>query len=322
MAVVLLGPLVVLLLLAAVVALLWWRANATPLVVRLGHPADARLLIVNGDDGGLCASANAAIFQGQEQGLITSATLMVPAPGFAEAAEYARAHPEADFGIHLTHTAEWKTYRWGPVLPKDQVPGLVDPEGCLWREVFGEAGVYRHSNPGEAYREAVAQVDKALAAGVDPTHLDSHMGTMQYDLRYYLRYIRLALSYDLPLRMPSQDVCEKHGATWLRPALRTLGLVFPDYLIYGEEKRGATAQEHWQAILKDLKPGVTEIFIHPALDSDEMRSITHSWRWRHGEFQTFFDDPETRRILAAEGITLIGYRPLRDLQRGQRGARP
>jgi predicted glycoside hydrolase/deacetylase ChbG (UPF0249 family) len=316
MAVLLLGPLVLLLLVVALLALLCWRANATPLAVRLGYSVQDKLLIVNADDTGLCHSANAAVFEGLEQGMMTSCTAMVPAPGFPEVVEYARTHPQADIGIHLTHTAEWKTFRWGPVLPPAQVPTLIDPDGYFWHEVFGDQGVYAHSNPAAAYREALAQVEKAQAAGLDPSHLDSHMGAMQYDLRYYLRYIRLALKLDLPLRMPSQDICEKYGARWLRPALRTLGLVFPDYLIYGEEKRGGTAQEHWHAVLRDLKPGVTELFIHPALATAEMQGITASWAWRHGEFQTFFDDPETRRILREQSITLIGYRPLRDLQRG------
>jgi predicted glycoside hydrolase/deacetylase ChbG (UPF0249 family) len=317
MVAVLIGFPALLLVVAGALALLWWRANATPLAVRLGYPASAKLLIVNADDAGLCHSTNSAVFDGLTRGLITSATVMVPAPGFQEVADYAKAHPEADFGIHLTHTSEWKTYRWGPVLPPAEVPGLVDPEGKLWREVTGEQGVYRHSSPGEAYREAVAQVHTAIAAGIDPTHIDSHMGAMQYDLKYALRYIRLALKLDLPLRMPSQDLCEKQGARWLRPALRTLGLVFPDTLIHDPGKRGETAQEHWQALLTELKPGVTELYIHPALASEEMQGITNSWRWRFGEFQTFFDDAETRRILAEQGIVLIGYRPLRDLQRGQ-----
>lgn len=307
---------------AGVAAFLWRRANATPLAVRLGYPATARLLIVNADDAGLCRSANAAVIEGLTRGLITSTTVMVPAPGFAELAEYARAHPEADVGVHLTHTSEWKTYRWGPVLPAGEVPGLVDPEGKLWREIDGDEGVYTHSTPQEAYREAVAQVEKALAAGIEPTHIDSHMGTLQYDFRYALRYIRLALKYDLPLRMPSQDLCEKHGVGWLRPALRTLGLVFPDYLIHDPGKRGETAREHWHAILKELRPGVTELYIHPALATEEMQGITGSWRWRNGEFETFLEDAETRRILAEQGVILIGYRPLRDLQRGLRPRAP
>jgi len=318
MVVVLVGLPALVLLAAAVVALLWWRANATPLAVRLGYTPETKLLIVNADDGGLCHSANAAIVDGLERGLMTSSTLMVPAPGFSEMAEYARSHPEADIGIHLTHTAEWRTYRWGPVLPREEVPGLVDPDGKLWREVSGAEGVYSHSTPAEAYREAVAQMRTALAAGVEPTHIDSHMGTMQYDLKYALRYIRLALKYDLPLRMPSQDLCEKYGARWLRPALRTLGLVFPDDLIHDPGKRGTTAQEHWHAVLGELKPGVTELYIHPALATEEMQGITGRWQWRHGEFLAFFDDPETRRVLSEQGVVLIGYRPLRDLQRGIR----
>ncbi|MBT4817259.1 MAG: ChbG/HpnK family deacetylase [Lentisphaerae bacterium] len=288
--------------------------NRVPLTVRLGYKATDRLLIVNADDGAMCQPANDAIIQGMEKGMITSATLMVPCPGFPAMAEYARAHPDMDLGVHLTHTAEWKTHRWGPLLPADEVPGLIDPTGCMWPKVQGENGVYGHSNPSECRRESIAQIDKALTDGIDITHIDSHMGTMQYDLRYYLQYIRLALAYDVPLRMPSQDLLEKHGAGRLRFLLRGLGLVFPDHLIMGD-KQGKTAKEHWLSVLSNLAPGVTEIYIHPAIAGDELRSITNSWRWRNGEYGAFLDDPDMRSLLQDKNIVLIGYRELRDLQR-------
>lgn len=309
-----LAVLLVLLVLGSIVG---WRLTRPPVAVRLGYQPTDKLLIVNADDGAMCDSANAAIWQGMQQGQITSSTLMVPCPAFPAAAEFAKLHPELDFGVHLTHTSEWKTYRWGPILPKEDVPGLVDPTGCLWSHVEGDKGVYTHSSPAEATREARAQIRAALATGMDITHLDSHMGTMQYHPAYFLRYIWLAHEFDLPIRMPSRELLAKHHAGVLRTLARALDIVCPDDLLLGEgRKEGQTPKEYWLEQLHQLKPGITELYIHPALETDEMRGITGSWRWRYGEFRAFLDDPDIQAAIRDEGIILIGYRPLRDLQRG------
>jgi predicted glycoside hydrolase/deacetylase ChbG (UPF0249 family) len=310
------GTLVVLLLVVG--GVVGWRLSRPPLAVRLGYKKTDKLLIVNADDGGMCDSANQAIWRGMQEGMITSSTLMVPCPSFAPAAEFAQQHPELDFGVHLTHTSEWKTHRWGPVLPAAEVPGLVDPDGCFWHEVNGKNGVYGHSTPAEAMREARAQIHKALADGVDVTHLDSHMGTMQYNAGYFLRYIKLGWEFDLPLRIPSQATLSAHGAGRLRTLVRALGIVCPDYLLLGDgKKKSPTAKEYWIEQLRNLQPGVTELFIHPALATDEMRGITSTWRWRDGEFHAFLADPDVQAVIREEGIRLIGYRVLRDLQRGE-----
>ena len=174
------------------------RDYVAPLAERLGYKATDRLLIINGDDVGMCHTANLATIDCMEHGLLTSATIMVPCPWFTEIARYAKAHPEKDFGIHLCHTSEWQTYRWGPVAAKSMVPGLVDPEGYLWRD---ESDVWKHSSPEQAEAEAHAQIKMAMAAGVDVTHLDSHMGALQLDPRYHEVYVKLAKEFNLPLRM-------------------------------------------------------------------------------------------------------------------------
>src|SRR5437660_2660839 len=137
---------------------------APTLAERLGYKATDRILIVNGDDIGMCHTGNLAAIDCMEHGLMTCGTIMVPCPWFTEIARYAKTHPEKDFGIHLCHTSEWQTYRWGPVAAKSKVPGLVDPEGYLWRE---ETQVWAHSTPEQAEIEARAQITMALAAGID-----------------------------------------------------------------------------------------------------------------------------------------------------------
>lgn len=285
------------------------------LAERLGYRATDRLLIINGDDAGMCHAANAGTLESLEQGLMTSATLMVPCPWFPAIADYARSRPHLDLGVHLTHTAEWKLYRWGPVAPREQVPGLMDPDGYLWRSV---EQVYAHSTPEEALMEGRAQIRRALAAGVDLTHLDSHMGTLQYDVRYMETYLKLALEFNLPVRMASQSTLEKFGQPGLRARFAAQGVVFPDGLIHEElrEARG-DVKGFWLRTLRNLPAGVTELYIHAAHPTEELRAITGSWQTRGEEFEVFTRDAEVRKLLADQGIIRIGYRPLRDLQRSQ-----
>ena len=282
------------------------------LAERLGYEATDKLLIVNGDDIGMSQAANAASIKAMEEGLMTSGTIMVPCPWFPEIAAYAREHPEADFGLHLTHTSEWKTYKWGPVSSKDKVPGLVTDQGYFWPETIN---VYQHSNPEEVQIEARAQIEKALAAGIDVTHLDSHMGVLQYNPDYHKVYHELAVEYNLPIRMASRETLERFGFPDLREALEADGIVSPDVLIFGGKEDGETVTEYWKRILRSLQPGVTELFIHAAMDGEELRSMTNSWETRSTEFELFTTNKEIRQIIDEEGIHLIGYRALRELQR-------
>jgi predicted glycoside hydrolase/deacetylase ChbG (UPF0249 family) len=291
------------------------NSSQRTLAERLGYQASDKLLIVNGDDAGMCHAANQATIDSLQNGWMTSATIMVPCPWFPEIAAYAKAHPQADFGVHLTHTCEWKNYRWGPVSGRHAVPGLVDRDGYLWPDILS---VYLNATPEEAETEARAQVQKALAAGIDVTHLDSHMGTLQYDLRFYAVYRRLALEFNLPLRMASQDMLETRAAGQIRAQLAADGVVFPDYLIHGGREKGETVTTYWKRMLANLKPGVTELYIHAALATEELKHITGSWEDRATEHRLFTTDPEIREILKAQGVKPIGYRALRDLQRRER----
>jgi predicted glycoside hydrolase/deacetylase ChbG (UPF0249 family) len=158
---------------------------------------------------------------------------MVPCPWFPEIAAHAKANPASDFGLHLVQTSEWKGYRWGPVASRDQVPGLLDPDGYLWSEA---PQVYAKASPREALLESRAQIRKALAAGIDVTHLDSHMGTLQLHPAYVEQYLKLAVEFDLPVRMASQATLEKNNAGSIRSVFAAKGIVFPDDFIYEDLK--------------------------------------------------------------------------------------
>ena len=289
--------------------------SAESLVEKLGYPAESRLLIINCDDVGMCHAANMAAIEGQEKGMITSGTIMVPCPWFPEIAAYAKDNPELNFGVHLTHTSEWESYRWGPVAPDNLVPGLLDPEGYFWRNV---PLVYEHSSPQEAYVEAKAQIEKFRSAGLDPTHIDSHMGTVMMNPEYFQVYVRLAQEYNLPLRMPSQETLEERGAPAdLRTQTASLGLIFPDYFVYGVLGNDYTGnvEESWFRILSDLNPGVTEIYIHASTPGEELKAATNSWKTRVEEYNTFTSSERLKGLFKEQNIKLISYKPLKDLQR-------
>jgi predicted glycoside hydrolase/deacetylase ChbG (UPF0249 family) len=310
------GFLFVISLLFVLGAVVGFSAEPRSLAERLGYKSSDKILIVNGDDTGMCHAANLATIESLEKGLMRSATIMVPCPWFPEIAAYAKLNPEKDFGIHLCHTSEWGKYRWGPVIDREKVPGLLDPEGYLWRSV---EDVYAHAKPEETLVEGRAQIKRALAAGIDVTHLDSHMGTLQLNPEYFKVYVQLALEFDLPLRMASQETMARFGQPELRSQVAAKGIVFPDHFVYDELKNEKdNVKSFWLGIVQNLKPGVTELYIHAALANDELKAITGTWSIRSQEFEVFTHDVVMKRLIAEQRIILTGYRPLRELQRSER----
>ena len=179
------------------------NAQGKTLAERLGYPADAKLLIVHADDLAVAHSVDTASFDALDKNAVTSASVMVPCPWLTEVAAYAKAHPDADLGLHLTLTSEWKLDRWGPVDSKDKVASLLDPAGYLWPETRDAA---RYLKPEEAEREIRAQIERATALGIHPTHLDSHMGVLFSTPELFAVYVKVAHEYKLPflaVRLPN-----------------------------------------------------------------------------------------------------------------------
>src|SRR5258708_3922449 len=162
---------------------------------RLGLSPDSKLVIIHADDLAVAHSEDTASFDALDKHAVTSASIMVPCPWLNEVAAYAKIHPDADLGLHLTLTSEWETYRWGPVESKDRVPSLLDPSGYLW-PATPEA--VRNLKADEAEREIRAQIERAIAMGIHPTHLDSHMGTLFSRPDLFTIYIKIPHEYKLP----------------------------------------------------------------------------------------------------------------------------
>jgi predicted glycoside hydrolase/deacetylase ChbG (UPF0249 family) len=283
-----------------------------PLVERLGFPAGTKVLILNADDFGMNSAGTQATIDHLKAGELTSATIMVPCGWFMKAAKFAKENPQASLGVHTTLTSEWGSYKWGPVLGRTAVPSLVDELGYLFPDV---RDVYSHAKLDEVEKEVKAQIDMALKAGVDVTHIDSHMGTLQYDPKYHELYIKIAKDYNLPCRIAGAELMKRFGGEHLIAMADEMGVLHPDYLVYGGPDSPEQTDAHWTKVLQELPAGkVSEIYIHPGADTPEMRDTTGSWRQRTAD-SAFFRKPETRQLIKDLGIELISYRELRELQR-------
>jgi hypothetical protein len=277
----------------------------------LGYADDARLLVINADDFGMCHAENVATIAGLEQGAFCSSTIMVPCPWFEEAVAFARRMPSADLGVHITHTSEWVPFTWGPVAGRSAVPSLVDARGSFYRDV---ESVYAHARLEEIEIETRAQIERALAAGIDVTHLDSHMGTVQLDVNYHDLYVRLAAEYRLPIRMANRAFMRDMGMGQIAELADSLGVLSPDHFWYGGPPTPPETPAYWTNVLHHLKPGVSELYVHAAVDAPEMRAISDAWAQRAADF-AFFTAASTCALIHDLGVTLIGYRPIRELQR-------
>ena len=282
-------------------------AQNQTLAQRLGHPADAKLLIIHADDLAVAHAQDMASFAALDRGAASSASIMVPCPWLTEVAEYAKAHPQADLGLHLTLTSEWKNYRWGPISPRDQVLSLLDPHGYLFSDT-GEA--VRHIKPEEAEREIRAQVETALKMGIRPTHLDSHMAVLFARPALVAVLARVAHEYHLPFLMLKIPGVPPDMYAALKPTDVVLDRVF----MASPPIKPEDWLRYYTHILETLPPGVSELIVHLAYDDAEMQAVTidhpdYGSAWRQRDFNVV-TSPEFRKALEENHITLVSWRDL------------
>ena len=273
---------------------------------RLGYPANSKLLILHGDDLGVAHSVNIASLDALDRGTITSASIMMPTPWVTEVAAYAKAHPDADLGLHLTVTSEWETYRWGSVAPKDQVPSLLDADGTFPSDV---PPVAARAKPAEVERELRAQVERALAMGIHPTHLDSHMGALFVTSDLITTYIKVAHEYHLPF------LATRGNAPGGAPVpLGPNDVVLDNIIVAGPD----VARDHWKEFylntIANLKPGLTEIIVHLGHDDSELQAVTvnhepYGSAWRQRDYDVV-NSAEFKKALRDNNVILIRYRDL------------
>ncbi len=272
------------------------------LAERLGYAPDAKLLILNCDDLGFCHAANVGVFESLRQGLATSASLMVPCPWARGAAAEYRGE---DVGVHLTLNAELDLYRWGPIT---QAPSLLDGDGGFPRTVDD---VWDHADLDEVRRECRAQMERAILWGFDVSHLDAHLGVLLFRPEFFDVYLELAVEFRLPIRLSGAPGEARAGFPF-RALAADEGVVFPDDLVVTS---GTGARQALLGTLAGLAPGVTEVFLRPAVASDELAALTPDWPMRVDDYDLLVGDKELRAAIEESGAQLIGYRPLRRLMR-------
>lgn len=306
-------------LLALLAVSLGTRALAQPpaggrtLAERLGYARDAKLLILHADDVAMAHSINVATTKALDSGAISSASIMMACPWVPEIAAYARSHPNHDLGLHLTLTSEWTAYRWGPLSSKDKVPSLLDKDGYLYQT---SADAVAHIDPKHAEAEIRAQVERARAFGIEPTHLDSHMGLLFRTRGLLEAYLRVARDYKLPALL-SRDISVLGDTAILREFAT---LVKPtdiliDHIVSIEPSVPPEKWGDWYAdAVRQLQPGVTEFIVHLGHDDEELRGAMAGFEpwgaaWRGRDFDYLTSDA-FRRLLQEQGVKLITWREI------------
>ncbi|HXT42044.1 MAG TPA: polysaccharide deacetylase family protein [Candidatus Angelobacter sp.] len=284
---------------------------------RLGWKHGDVVVILHVDDVGMSHSSNLGAIEATGNGVATSFSIMMPCPWVSEIARYLKTNREADSGLHLTLTSEWKIYRWGPLAGKSQVPGLVDEEGCLWHNV---EQVATRATPDEVEREIRAQIDRAETLGIPITHLDSHMGTLFARPDYFERYAKVGIEKRIPiLAVGGQGTFvlqeNPEAATKLRPWVKKIwnaGLpVLDDVHTASYNWKPEEKTEKLQTLLKELKPGVTEIIFHASLPTEDFPLITSSSESRRADLKAL-TDPRVKKLIEERGIILTTWRELKE----------
>ncbi len=283
-------------------------AQTRNIAQRLGYPADAKLLIIHADDLGVAHSEDVASFDAMERGAITSASLMMPTPWVTEVANYFKAHPDIDLGLHLTLTSEWQTYRWGSVESSDKVPSLLDSTGTFPND---ESIVAAKANPADVERELRAQIERALALGIHPTHVDSHMGALFTKPELIATYVKVAHEYHLPFLAVRQA-----GFASLQSGITDRDVVLDAVIIAGGEVPRDKWKQFYLDAIANLKPGLTELIVHLGHDDSELQAIMvnhepYGAAWRQRDYDVV-TSPEFRKALQDNHVILVKWK---DLQR-------
>jgi hypothetical protein len=293
--------------------------NPNPVLKQLGFAADDRVVVLHADDVGMCQSTIPAFADLVDFGFVTCGAVMTPCPWLLEAAAYCRAHPQADVGVHLTLTSEWETYRWGPLSTRDPASGLLDAQGHFHHRA---EAVQEQADPATVQAELEAQVACAVAAGIDVTHVDTHMGAVAHP-KFVAGYVQLAQQQRLPCLLLRLD-----EAGWRELGMEAEFAAFAAQFVAALEAQGMPMFDHLTGLPLDqyedwderieaakrlfdaLPPGLTHFLFHPAQDTPELRAITRGWRARAADYRAF-TSPELRDYVREIGVHVIGYRDLR-----------
>ncbi len=284
---------------------------------KLGYPAGKKVIMLHADDAGLCEEANIATMDYFKAGHIQSASAMPPCPNFDEFILWAKENPQYDIGLHLTFTSEFERYRWSTVLPVEEVPSLNDKDGKIWLEI---SDVLANATAEDVAKEIRGQIDKSIALGFRPSHIDTHEGTLYANPEYAKAFLQIAMEYNIPA-----NVTDFSDST-VRAFFKKKGIPITDkYVEYIDAYKLPKLDfivsihaadtyeekiENFQKMVKSLRPGLTEVLsFHPAIETEHLKEITYAWQQRVWEAK-MFSDLELIQFLKDEGIIFTNWKEI------------
>ncbi len=302
---------------------------STTYAERLGFPKGKKVVILHIDDAGMSYDSNLGTERALKEGVANSVSVMMPCgwvPGFVH---FLKENKDIDAGLHLTLTSEWAQYRWGPLAGKPMVKSLVDQEGALWPSV---KDVVRNGSADHVETEIRAQLDRARTMGFEPTHMDSHMGTLFATPEFLQRYIKVGIEEKIPVMLPGghntlikvDERLEGEALDMIRKLGKNLwdaGLPVLDDLhntSYGWVPENADkiskpqlqkykADKYIRALKEEIQPGLTMVIMHCTHPTEVFRHISSSGVTREGDLLAMLD-PRLRKAIQDEGIILTTWR--------------
>ena len=291
-----------------------------PLLKKLGYSETDRLVIIHTDDIGMCHASVSAFKELWSVGGGSSGGGMGPCAWFPAVVQMCRENPDMDMGVHATLNSEWENYRWGPVSDVGTGSGLRDEAGYFhqWHQA-----VYDNASAEEVDAEVNAQIEKALNAGIDVTHVDSHMGTIM-NPKYIQSYVQAASMRLLPNFLPRLDAVgvemmgiseqDKIAYAPIMEMLEGIGVPTLNGIMSMPLDQANGQMETAKQLFGNLPVGITHFILHPSIDTPELRAITPDWESRVANYETFMSD-DLKKFIESEGIKPIGYRTIRDAMR-------
>ncbi len=295
---------------------------------KLGYPKGSKVVILHVDDVGMSFDSNEGAINAMTEGVATSCSVMMPCSWVPAFVHYYKKHPKLDVGLHLTLTSEWSGYRWGPLSGKSSTPGLVDKEGDLWSSV---EDVVKHSSADEVEKEILAQLDRARTMGLEPTHLDSHMGTLFATPEFLKRYIKVGIENHIPVMLPAGHASliklTNHMPEAQMAQIRMLGKMLwdaklpvlddlhnesynweiPKDLQSDDQEIQEYKSKKYIEGIHTIKPGLTMMIMHCTATTEVFPFISGSGPLRRGDMLAMMD-PEFKAAIIREGIILTTWR--------------
>lgn len=301
---------------------------------KLGYETDAKLLIIHGDDIGVSHSVNIASFEGFKKDAITSGSIMIPSPWVKEVAEFHKKYPKYDLGLHLTLTAEWKNYKWNGVMPSNEISSLLNQENEFYDNTLD---VDINANPEEVRKEIQAQIDYSKLIGLNPTHIDTHMGSLAVNKDLWKVYIEVGhknklvsmvtktrslnlFDEDFPMPeyiVPVNDIYMLYPGADRAFIESAVGESVANTLIVSDIYKYDDWYKLYSSKIKSLSPGLNVFLLHLGYDNEELKGVTidhpeYGARWRQLDFEVF-NSNEIKQLIIDENVKLVTWGEIRDI---------